>query len=138
MSHAHRARLERRFNSPSPFPCPRGHVRDILPAFIVTHVGARLLIRSGSELLRVYPSRAGIPRRETGWREDTPGCCSLFSVKCPSLPVNVLACGLCFRGAAALPSGCTGFSHPPATPSPRLGNAETLRSACYCPKLLTL
>lgn len=54
----------------SPFPSPRGHVRDILPAFIVTHVGARLLIRSGTELLRVYPSRAGIPRRETGWRED--------------------------------------------------------------------
>lgn len=54
----------------APFPSPRGHVRDILPAFVVTHVGARLLIRSGTELLRVHPSRAGIPRRETGWRED--------------------------------------------------------------------
>lgn len=69
----------------SPCPSPGGHVRNILPAFIVTRVGARLLIRSGSELLRVYPSRAGIPRGETGRRGDEGNTRLLqaLPVKCP-------------------------------------------------------
>lgn len=135
----------------SHFPSPHHHVRNILPAFIVTHVGARLLIRSGTE-------RSVFIRAEREFRErrqdaaSTTGNTRLLlplSVVCPSLSTN---CGnqihikhasmwALIQMCTALPSGCTGLSHPSAKPvkySTAHSDRSDKKSHSYCQKPLTL
>lgn len=125
----------------APFPSPRGHVRDILPAFTVTRVGARLLIRSGTELLRVYPSRAGIPRRETGWRE----ACRKHQAAAAYFLLHVHRCQWtcsCVGCVSEVPRLCPLAERAVLILLPRHHHGwETLEhdeAACYRPKLLTL